>query len=141
MTDTKTVNGYRESAVNRWSMGVPVPLAEQKDRYCDGPEHQGKLFRVSTLYVFPARWGSEHITWKLFGPNIRQNGTPGKYTLARKISRDYAAEEYPQALAALDGTLHDLKVLVRSDADAACEQIDRALPATEPVQDEQEITT
>lgn len=132
MTDTATerpaANGYRESAVNRWSMGVPVPGAEQRTEICDGPEHDGRPFAARTLRVFPARWGSEAITWVLAGPNIRQDGTTGKYELHRKVPRDYAGRQYPEALAALDAALHGLQALVRSDAEAACAQISRALP-------------
>jgi hypothetical protein len=127
-------DGYRESAVNRWSMGIPVPVAEQRHpEICPGPEHAGKAFAVRTLRAYPSRSGSvdrHPITWVLSGPNIRQDGTPGKLTLHRKVTRAYAAQEYPDALACLDEALRGLQKLVRSDAEAACGQISKALPAS-----------
>jgi hypothetical protein len=82
---------------------VPVPADEHRHRYCDGTglakAHQGQLFEAASFSVFAGAAVDGRFELRLAGSNIRQDGNPGAYTLARKISREDAASDYPQAWA------------------------------------------
>jgi hypothetical protein len=115
---------YRQSAVSNWSAAVPVPESEWHEETADGPEHRGQPFTARTLFVY-ARGG---VAIRVSGPNIKQDGTAGKYTLYHTVTREYAAQEYPRALAGLNTQLGRLAGLIRADADEACKEISLALP-------------
>ena len=128
MTAVTAGNGaefHWQGSRGRWAVSVPVPDAEHRHLYCDGPEHRGQLFEIARLRVF-ARLIDRPAEFRLAGPNIRQDGTPGAYTLAKQITCEDAARDYPETWAAAQEALTELIRLVQGDADLACAEIARA---------------
>ncbi len=119
---------HRGSAQGDWAVTVPVPDAEQQTEICDGPEHRNKPFTSAELRTFPS-WtgGGTVIRYVVAGPNIRQDGTPGAYRLSRWVSREYMTEAYPGGLTLLVQALQALQGFVRTEAEAACTQIEQAV--------------
>lgn len=120
---------HRMSAVGNWNASAPVRPDEQRTETAGGvvPQHAGEDFTVHGLYVHASRHGGPP-RWQVYGPNIRQDGTDGQYTLRRAVTREYATVAYPAAVAALNGALSQLAGLIRADADTACAEISMALP-------------
>jgi hypothetical protein len=120
---------YRMSAAGNWHVAVDISEAEQRAETAGGvvPQHTGGLFTARSLYVHAYAGGGEP-RWQVSGPNIRQDGSAGRYTLRRVITRECAEQAYPRALAGLVTALARLAWLVRADADTACAEIAMALP-------------
>lgn len=116
---------YQPIAGN-WSASVPVGRAEQRTEVCDGPEHQGKDFRTDTLYIF-YRGYIGRARYKLFGPNLRQDGSEGRYRMGRETTREYADEVYPDATTALAVALGTLAELITADAETARAEIQSSI--------------
>lgn len=115
----------------RWAVSVPVPDNEHRHLYCDGPEHRGQLFETARLRVFA--WLIDRpAKFRLAGPNIRQDGTPGAYTLAKQVRPGDAARDYPEAWKAAQEALTELIMLVQGDADLTCAEIARARSSRQP---------
>jgi hypothetical protein len=128
----EVVNGHAESALGRWSMSAEIPEGEQDRQICDGGfsgTHRGEPFAARTLSVGPGLADGGPL-WRISGPNIRADGSDGKYRLARRVRRAEIEDLYPEALAALDAALAQLQAIVRAQAASAVAQIGRAmLPA------------
>ncbi len=116
----------RESAVGGWSVTVPVAEGEQREAICNGYSFSGDKMRTATLRAW-RDWSNLH--WRLTGPNIRADGTPGARTLTRVTSRAELAADYPATLAAADVLLLELARVIRADAEQACAQVEAALAA------------
>jgi hypothetical protein len=107
----EVVNGHAESALGRWSMSAEIPEGEQDRQICDGGfsgTHRGEPFAARTLSVGPGLADGGPL-WRISGPNIRADGSDGKYRLARRVRQRAEIEDhYPEALAALDAALGQL---------------------------------
>jgi hypothetical protein len=121
---------YWQGSRGRWSVSVPIPEAEHRHRYCDGPEHRGTLFETARLRVLARSAGDGRAVFRLAGPNIRQDGNPGARTLACEISREDGARDYPVAWQAVQEALTGLAAAIRENAVLACEEITRARSVT-----------
>lgn len=110
-----------QTSTLRWSAGVPVPEAERRHTDCDGPEHKGALFEVRTLRVYERLDGN--AAYQVSGPNIRADGSFGKYWLRQRISVEAAARDYPQAWTAMVTALQELAQHVRADGARAAVDI------------------
>lgn len=124
MTTSAGAHLHWQPVHGRWSADVPVPEAEQKHDYSDSASHHGKLMLTARLRVFV--FGQGRFAYRVAGPNIRQDGTPGAYTLGRDLTRDEAARDYPAAWAAMVTALGELAAYVRADADLTAAEIARA---------------
>jgi hypothetical protein len=120
---------YRISAGGNWNATMPISEDEQRTEVAGGVvrHHTGEEFTARELYVHASRTGGEPW-WQVMGPNIRKDGSAGKYMLRRAVTREYAAQAYPRTLAYLDRALGELAGVIRADADEACKEISLALP-------------
>jgi hypothetical protein len=112
----------RESPQGRWSISVPVPEDERRHLYSDTARRPGQLFETARLRIFMLP-GTRHHELRLSGLNIRQDGTPGAYTLRREIARTDVMRDYPRTWNAAVTALGELAARIRGDAETACAEI------------------
>jgi hypothetical protein len=109
----------------RWSVTVPIAEEEQRQEADNGysRSHSGKPFTADTLRIAAVYQGA---IYQVTGPNIRADGSAGKFTYRRKVSRDYAESTYPAAMAVAVETAGKLAAQIRADAEQACADIAQA---------------
>jgi hypothetical protein len=119
---------YVQSPAGRWNATAPILAGERQAETAGGvvPQHTGEEFTAQALYVHGV-YGTRAPQWQVYGPNIRADGSPGRYTLRRAVTRDYAITVYPDAAAALFAALSELAVTIRADAEEATAEIRVAL--------------
>jgi hypothetical protein len=113
--------------VGNWSVLVKVPPAETRDEDATGTRgtrrdagYRGK-FITDRLRITHARSGD--VIYRLTGANIRADGTPGKITLTRIVSRDYLDKTYPVTMIDAKAALTELAGEISRDAGTACRVI------------------
>jgi len=113
------------SPVGNWNAVVPVAEDEHKHLYGTGREHNGKVFETKQASVW-VTYGSE-ASFAVSGPNIRQDGSYGAYTVGQSLSRDELVERFPKTWESMKIALGNLATMIRQNAERAVDEIDKAM--------------
>jgi hypothetical protein len=111
--------------IGNWSVLVEVPPVETRDEDAAGTRdiarrsasYRGKTFIADRLRI--TRDWSGDIIYRLTGANVRADGTPGKITLTRIVSRDYLDKVYPVTMIDAKAALTELAGEISRDAKTA----------------------
>lgn len=116
-----------DSPAGSWTTSVPIADDEQRHEHADRTGRAG-LFLTTGLRIYPS-WVStlagsgRRVKYRLSGPNIRADGTPGARTLTREVTREHVEEAYPGALALAKEMLADGRNRILAQASAAVDEI------------------